>query len=77
MAIEGAFESMPRNSLFPVPTVIHVQFGLPLVPADFATWDDETLLRAINDRIRQCHEIVRQRRNRIEFTAVCKTADRC
>ena len=77
VAIEGAFESMPRHSLFPVPTVIHVQFGPPLVPADFATWDDEALLRAINDGIRQCHDIVRQRRNRIEYSPVCKSADRC
>lgn len=78
VAIEGAYESMPRNSLLPRATVIHIQFGPPLKPADFASWDDETLLQAINDRIRHCHDVVRRRRQRVtESPLRCHASNGC
>jgi 1-acyl-sn-glycerol-3-phosphate acyltransferase len=77
VAIEGAYESWPRRNSLPRPAIIHIEFGPPLAPAEFALWDDETLLRAINDRIRQCHHAVRQRRERTDFAAACKCPGEC
>lgn len=74
VAIEGAYQSMPRYCLVPRPSVIHVQFGPPLTPAEFASWDDETLLQAITERIHHCHQTARQRRNRVvSTTALCRS----
>jgi 1-acyl-sn-glycerol-3-phosphate acyltransferase len=78
VAIEGAFEAMPRRSLLPQPAMIYVQFGPPLYPAEFANWDDETLLQAIDERVRHCHDLVRQRRQRAAGSPTfCKMPSGC
>jgi 1-acyl-sn-glycerol-3-phosphate acyltransferase len=64
VAIEGAFDCWPRSHPLPLPGVIHIQFGEPLLPADIAPLDDAQLLAEVDRRIRACHALARESRDR-------------
>ena len=64
VAIEGAFNAWPRSQPLPLPAAIHIQFGAPLLPADIAPLDDTQLLAEVDRRIRACHTLARQSRER-------------
>ncbi len=55
VGIDGAFESWPRTRNFPLPAVVHLQFGPPITPQQIAQLDDEQLVAEIEDRVRCCH----------------------
>ncbi len=78
VAIEGAYSAWPRTNLLPQPAVIHIQVGAALCPAEFSGWDDERLLAEIDRRIRECHHIARQRRDRVvPASSNCKNGAGC
>ena len=52
VAIDGAFESWPRDNLLPQPAMIHIRFGPPLCPAQMSSMDDAALLAEVDRRIR-------------------------
>ena len=64
VAIEGAFDAFPRTRNYPIPAVIHIQFGPPLLPQDMTGMDDEQLLAEITRRIKACHALARKYRRR-------------
>ena len=66
IALDGAFDSFPRLSRFPLPAVIHTRFAAPLFPEDIAKLDDEALMREVDRRIRESHAQIRASRRRAE-----------
>lgn len=64
VAIEGAYQAWPRRQLLPRLATIHVQFGEPLSPAAAAAYDERQLVMEIERRIRTCHDLARQSRQR-------------
>lgn len=64
VALDGAFDSWPRQQKFPRRAVIHVQFGEPIAPEALEAWNDEQLVAEVERRIRQCHASARAARLR-------------
>jgi 1-acyl-sn-glycerol-3-phosphate acyltransferase len=64
VAIEGAFDSWPRTHVLPMPAVIHIQFGPPLMPADMTGLDEEQLVAEVARRIKAAHAAARAYRCR-------------
>ena len=64
VAMEGAWHSWPKHSLFPRRTVIHVQFGPPIRPDEITAFSDRELVEEVERRIRACHEQARAGRAR-------------
>jgi 1-acyl-sn-glycerol-3-phosphate acyltransferase len=64
VALDGAFDAWPRQCRFPRRSVIHVQFGPPIEPAEVAALDDEQLVAEVERRIRDCHAQARRSRRR-------------
>lgn len=62
VAIDGAYDSWPRKNVLPQTSVIHLQFGPPMLPEEVAAMDDESVMREIENRIRQCHAQARHYR---------------
>jgi 1-acyl-sn-glycerol-3-phosphate acyltransferase len=54
VAIEGAFACWPKKSPFPHLGTIHVHYGKPLMPADFADMDEQTLVAEVERRVHEC-----------------------
>lgn len=61
VAVEGAFQAFPRWQKFPGPGRIRVQFGEPIMPAEFAGRDERQLLVEVERRVRQCHTRLKER----------------
>jgi 1-acyl-sn-glycerol-3-phosphate acyltransferase len=55
VAIDGAFAAFPRNSWFPRPRAISLQFGRPISPEEIAGLDDEQVVEMVAERIGECH----------------------
>jgi 1-acyl-sn-glycerol-3-phosphate acyltransferase len=51
VAIEGAYDSMPRGSLFPLPRPIGLVFGPAIRKEEFEGWSDKQLMGVVTDRI--------------------------
>jgi 1-acyl-sn-glycerol-3-phosphate acyltransferase len=64
VALDGAFDSFPRRSHFPLPAVIHVRYAAPLEPEEMAKLDDEALMQEVDRRIRASHAQIRAGRRR-------------
>jgi 1-acyl-sn-glycerol-3-phosphate acyltransferase len=64
VAIEGAFESWPRWKLFPGLSVIQVEIGRPIDPAEFGDATDRELVAEVQRRIEACLDQARRRRDR-------------
>jgi 1-acyl-sn-glycerol-3-phosphate acyltransferase len=64
VAMDGSFDAWPRQRRFPRRSVIHVQFGPPIEPAEVAALDDEQLVAEVERRIRACHAGARKSRQR-------------
>ncbi len=62
MALDGAFEAWPRHRTIPRRTVVHVEFGESITPADVERMSDDELVREVERRIRLCHESTRRTR---------------
>lgn len=64
VAIAGAFEAWPRSRLLPRLSVLRVEFGPPIWPADIERLDDAALVAEVERRIRHCFEAACQSRQR-------------
>lgn len=63
VAMEGAFHAWPKRRNYPLPAMIHIRFGAPILPEEipnFAT--DEELLAEVGRRIGQLHAAARASR---------------
>ena len=69
LAIDGAFDAWPRGRRLPRPAVIHVQFGRPIAPDEFAQLSDDELAGLVEERIRACHARARASRQRASGVA--------
>jgi 1-acyl-sn-glycerol-3-phosphate acyltransferase len=61
VAIEGTYDVWPRTRRFPRvgPGAIHVRYGEPLRPQQYAPWDESRLLCEVERRVRQCQAELR------------------
>jgi 1-acyl-sn-glycerol-3-phosphate acyltransferase len=59
-AVEGPFSIWPRSKKFPGLGCVHVHYGKPLMPEDYAGMDEPTLMAEIERRVRECRDILRQ-----------------
>lgn len=64
VALDGAFDSWPRWRPFPLPAVMHIEFGPPLWPAEIEQLDDQQLVAEIEARVRRCHAAAAAARQR-------------
>lgn len=64
VGFDGAFEAWPRSRIIPGWAPISVHIGKPILPSEFAEWDDERLLNEIQVRMRECFEAARAGRLR-------------
>ena len=62
VAIEGAYQAWPRAERFPRPGAIHVHYGRPISPEEIAVCDEQELADLVKSRVRECFELLRQRR---------------
>jgi 1-acyl-sn-glycerol-3-phosphate acyltransferase len=64
VAIEGPYESLPRNARFPRPVTVQVEIGKPLLPRQIEQLSERDLAAEVERRVRQCHQLARDRRQR-------------
>jgi 1-acyl-sn-glycerol-3-phosphate acyltransferase len=60
-AIEGAFRAWPRAAALPQFRIVHVHYGTPLLPEQIASCSEEELAALVQQRVRQCLELLRTR----------------
>jgi 1-acyl-sn-glycerol-3-phosphate acyltransferase len=60
VAIEGAYRCWPKSHKFPRPGKVHVRYGRPLLPEDYAGLDERDLLPLVEQRIRECQAQLRR-----------------
>jgi 1-acyl-sn-glycerol-3-phosphate acyltransferase len=56
VAIMGAHRAWPRKQRFPRPAKIWVQFGPPIMPAEWNALTDEQLIARLEQSIRTCQQ---------------------
>lgn len=59
VAIDGAFDSLPRQARFPRWARFGIQFGPPMSPRLIESLDDQELIAELRRRICACHDAVR------------------
>ncbi len=64
VAMDGSFDAWPRQRRVPGRSVIHVQFGPAIEPAEIDRLTDEQLVAEVERRIRECHAKARRQRLR-------------
>jgi 1-acyl-sn-glycerol-3-phosphate acyltransferase len=62
VAMDGAFQAWPRWRNYPLPGVIHVQVGAPILPHEVERYADRELVAEVSRRIRACHAEARRLR---------------
>ncbi len=70
VAVEGTFDALPRQHLFPRPAVIQVHIGAPIWPDEIDQLADVQLEQEVRRRITDCHAqaIDGRRRRDTDFT---------
>jgi 1-acyl-sn-glycerol-3-phosphate acyltransferase len=63
VGLDGAYDAWPRRSRLPLPAVVHVCLGDPILPAEVASLTDDQLIAELETRIRQCHAEARRGRS--------------
>ena len=61
VAVEGAYHAWPRSASFPRPYDVHVHYGPPILPEQIASCSDEELAVLVEQRVRECFELLRKR----------------
>jgi len=56
MAIDGAFEVLPRTGWLLRPAQVHVTFGAPLTPEEVKAMKADDLLVELHSRMAACHD---------------------
>jgi 1-acyl-sn-glycerol-3-phosphate acyltransferase len=60
-AIEGAFHAWPRAAALPQCGIVHVHYGTPLLPEEITSCSEQELAALVEERVRQCLELLRTR----------------
>jgi 1-acyl-sn-glycerol-3-phosphate acyltransferase len=60
-AIEGAHRAWPRSAPFPSFRPVHVHYDVPLWPEQIAACSDDELGSLVEQRVRECLELLRKR----------------
>jgi 1-acyl-sn-glycerol-3-phosphate acyltransferase len=60
VAINGAYDAMPRSSKFPRPSAIQVRFGEPLLVEQYESLTDDELLGETESRIRVAFRVLQE-----------------
>jgi 1-acyl-sn-glycerol-3-phosphate acyltransferase len=60
VAIEGAYQCWPRSQKLPWPGIIHLRYGRPLKPEDYASLNEGDLLQLIEFRVHECSAQLRR-----------------
>ena len=60
LALEGAFQALPRGAVFVRPHTIGLTFGPPITPQQYAQLSDKQLTELVNQRIEQALAATRQ-----------------
>jgi 1-acyl-sn-glycerol-3-phosphate acyltransferase len=53
VSVHGAYDSMPRGSIFPAPNPICVSFAAPITPLQTVELNDDQLVLLVEQRIRE------------------------
>ncbi|GAB6167002.1 hypothetical protein JCM19992_30020 [Thermostilla marina] len=61
IAIEGAYKAWPRTRPFPLPGRVHVHYGAPIAPDEYAAWSEDELTNVVEHKVREYWEMLRQR----------------
>lgn len=61
-AVDGAYDAWPRSAPIPRPGTVHVHYGVPLLPQQIASCSEEELATLVEQRVRECLELLRQHR---------------
>lgn len=59
VAIEGAYDALPRHRKIPRLSHIHVCYGRPMTPQEVASFDERQLLAEVERRVRACQQRLR------------------
>jgi len=69
VVIDGAFEAWPRKSPFPRPLIpIHVSYGEPFWPEEFARYGAEEFVHIIHERMVRMQDEIRVRAGKSPYT---------
>lgn len=60
VAVEGAYDAWPRGRKFPCIAEVHVCYGVPIMPEEYETLDEEQLVAEIRRRVVVCQEKLRR-----------------
>jgi 1-acyl-sn-glycerol-3-phosphate acyltransferase len=61
VAVEGAYRAWPRSESIPRPGDVQVHYGPPILPGQIALCSDEELSNLVEQRVRECFELLRTR----------------
>lgn len=61
VAVEGAYHAWPRSESTPRPGDVHVHYGPPILPEQIESCSDEELANLVEQRVRECFELLRKR----------------
>ena len=61
VAVEGAYHAWPRSASLPRSGDIRVHYGPPILPDQIAASNDEELSALVEQRVRECFELLRTR----------------
>lgn len=64
LALDGAFDCLPRDAVLPCLTAIDVVIGKPIMPEEIARYSERALGEEVERRVRACMQTARERRLR-------------
>lgn len=64
IVVEGAYESWPKGQAVPLPKVIQVEIGQPITPEEIQRLSEQEIMAKLDQRLRACHQLAREKRNR-------------
>lgn len=64
MVLEGAYEAWPKGQPLPQPRVIQVEIGKPITAEEIERMSEEEVMAELDRRLRECHRLAREKRNR-------------
>lgn len=53
-ALDGAFQVWPRGKKFPRRGIVQMEYGRPILPDEYADWNDDRLVFEVTKRMGEC-----------------------
>ncbi len=63
-ALDGAYQCWPRGRKFPRRGIVQMEYGEPIMPEEYADWDDDRLVQEVAERMADCLARAQQQRAR-------------